>query len=75
MTKRSDQQPVQVVVANSLISYFWAGAGTTAAPDASNLPDFVIGVNNGGVASANVYHVIGGAWVDTGSLVSHLYGA
>jgi len=64
-----------VYVANSLISYQWAGAGTTNAPDPATLSDFIVGVNNGGISSANVYHVIDGAWVDTGATVANLFGA
>lgn len=63
-----------VSVANAIISEVWAGAGTTNAPDATDYANFIIGVNNGGASTANVYHVINGAWVDTGATVANLYG-
>ena len=65
----------RVSVANSMITVHWAGAGTTSAPVATNLPNYTIGVNAGGITTADVYHVIDGAWVDTGASVANLYGA
>ena len=64
----------KVAVTNSVISYHWAGAGTTNAPDATSLPNYVVGVNTDGAATGLVYHVINGAWVPTGADVANLYG-
>lgn len=62
-------------VRGSLIEYFWTAAGTTNAPDPTDIPNGAIGANQSGIASANVYHVVGASWVDTGAVVSNLYGA
>lgn len=62
-------------LANSMVSHQWAGAGTTNAPTATGWPDFVVGVNNGGAATANVYWTINGAWVSVGATVANLFGA
>lgn len=64
----------RVNVSNSIICYVWAGSGTTSAPDATNIPNFAVGVNSGGVAAGIVYHVIGGTWVSTTATVANLYG-
>lgn len=64
----------KVAVTNGLISYYWAGAGTTSAPDATSLADFTVGVNGNGASTGNVYHVINGTWTDTGATVANLYG-
>ena len=58
----------------SPIVYQWSGAGTTNAPSATNLSNFVIGVNSSGASTGNVYHVIDGTWTDTGATVANLYG-
>ena len=58
----------------SLINVHWAGSTTTNAPDAADFPDYYIGANNGGISTANVYHVIDGVWVDTGATVANLFG-
>jgi len=63
-----------VHAANTLISYVWTGAGTTSAPDPATFANYTIGINSDGVSSGNVYHVIDGAWVDTGATVATLYG-
>lgn len=65
----------KVHIANGLISHHWAGTGTTNAPDATAMDDYTVGVNQSGIATADVYHVIDGVWVDTGAAVSNLYGA
>jgi hypothetical protein len=69
-----DDGVAQVVVANSLLSYVWTGAGTTSAPSATALADFVVGANSDGAATGLTYHVIDGAWVATGATVKNLYG-
>lgn len=61
-------------VSGSLISYHWAGAGTTNAPDATDFYNYTIGVNSDGASTGNVYHVIDGTWTDTGATVANLYG-
>jgi len=58
----------------SPVSYYWADVGTTNAPTATNIPDFTLGVNQNGIAAADVYWVIGGTWVDTGASVTNLFG-
>jgi len=57
------------------VSFVWSGAGTTNAPDASGLPNFIRGVNADGAATANIYWVIDGSWTDTGATVAQLHGA
>jgi hypothetical protein len=64
----------KVANTSSIISYHWAGAGTTNAPSATNLPNYTVGVNTGGAATGLVYHVIDGSWVPTGTDVANLYG-
>jgi len=59
---------------DSLIAFRWTGSGIGAAPSATSFPDFVVGVDQDGVASASVYHTIGGNWILTGASVANLYG-
>ena len=63
-----------VFTVNNLISYHWASADDTDAPDATSFSDYVIGVASDGVAAGLVYHVIDGGWVPTGADVQNLYG-
>lgn len=63
-----------VNITNTLISYHWAGADDTNAPDATDLPDYIVGVSASGASTGVVYHVIDGAWVSTGATVANLYG-
>jgi hypothetical protein len=66
---------LHVQIANSLISYHWAGADDTSAPDATDLNDYVVGISADGASTGIVYHVIDGAWVSTTATVANLYGA
>jgi len=63
-----------VLISNSMISYHWAGAALTNAPDPTDFPNYQIGINADGASTGNVYHTIDGAWVDTGATVAQLYG-
>ena len=42
----------------NIFTTFWAGAGTTNAPDAANYKIGTLGANNDGASSADVYHVV-----------------
>jgi hypothetical protein len=64
----------KVTVSNSILSYSWAGTGTTSAPSAANLDNFTVGAASDGVAAGVVYHVIDGVWISTGATVTNLYG-
>jgi len=61
-----------------MISVFWSGVGTTSAPDPELYSVGAIGANLDGISTGSVYHVVGAvgskAWVDTGALVTNLYG-
>lgn len=56
------------------VRHVWSSTGSTNAPDAKQLPNFTVGVNNDGATAANVYWVINGSWVDTGATVANLFG-
>jgi len=64
----------KVANTSSIISYHWNSADDTDAPDATNIPNYTVGVASDGVAAGLVYHVIDGSWVPTGSDVANLYG-
>ena len=63
----------------NIFTTFWAGAGTTNAPDAASYKIGTLGANNDGASSADVYHVVDVAgvytWVSTGATVTNIYGA
>ena len=79
MGRITNVTPVTVqATAIRAISVFWADTGITNAPDPDLYDWGVLGVNNSGVAAANIYHVAGDgvtkAWTDTGSTVAGFYG-
>ena len=64
----------KVANTSSIISYHWAGAGNGNAPDATNIPNYTVGVDASGVAAGVLWHVIDGVWVTTAATVTNLYG-
>lgn len=72
MTKLSEWE------CKNIFTAFWAGAGTTNAPSAAEYRLGSLGANNDGATTANVYHVVPVAgvntWVDTGATVANIYG-
>jgi hypothetical protein len=63
-----------VFVINGLISYHWASADATDAPDATNLKNYTLGAASGATENGLIYQVIDGAWVSTGAIMAGLNG-
>ena len=64
----------KVSVSNSLVTYFWAGANDTNAPDATNIENGTYGVSQDGGATGVIYWVVNGSWVSTTATVPQFHG-